>query len=88
MNELSSLRNDIDRIDESIIDLLVKRQTTVKKIGTYKNTHGIAIIDMDHFAKVLESREASAQRKWLTRDYIRALWTIMHQEAITVQQTP
>lgn len=86
MNELSSLRNDIDRIDESIIDLLVKRQEVSQKIGTYKKNHDLSIVDMDQFAKLLSARQISATRKWLSEEYINQLWTIIHDESVRLQE--
>jgi chorismate mutase len=86
MNWLESLRNDIDRIDENIIDLLAKRQKISQKIWNYKRENKLPIVDMDQFANVLKMRIVSAQRKWLHETYVKQLWTIIHDESVKVQE--
>ena len=45
MDKLIAYRNKIDKVDNKIIKLLVKRRILVKKIGAYKKINGIKIFD-------------------------------------------
>jgi chorismate mutase/prephenate dehydratase len=50
---LSSLRQEIDHIDEQIVDLLSERATLAQEIGTLKGTTGITIKDKQREEAVL-----------------------------------
>ena len=45
MKKLRKLRNKIDKIDNEISSLLLKRKKVIKRIGEYKKKEGIPIID-------------------------------------------
>lgn len=50
---LSSLRQEIDRIDEQIVDLLSERATLAQEIGTLKGSSGLSVRDKQREEAVL-----------------------------------
>lgn len=86
MNWLEVLRNDIERIDSNIFDLLEKRQGVSQKIWRYKKEHNMPIVDMEQFVKLLSAKQESAKRAWLNEEYIKQLWTIIHDESVRIQE--
>ncbi|HOT98275.1 MAG TPA: chorismate mutase [bacterium] len=51
--DLSSLRQEIDRIDEQIVDLLNERATLAQEIGTLKGSTGLSLRDKRREDEVL-----------------------------------
>ncbi len=50
---LSSLRQEIDRIDEQIVDLISERATLAQEIGTLKGSTGMTVRDKQREEAVL-----------------------------------
>lgn len=44
-NQLETLRQEIDSIDAQIFDLFEQRLMVAKQIGTYKQEHGLSVLD-------------------------------------------
>lgn len=60
MNELESLRNEIDRIDKELADLFCRRMEIVEKIASCKKETGLPIADPAREAALLASRLSCA----------------------------
>ncbi|HNW61100.1 MAG TPA: chorismate mutase [bacterium] len=58
---LSSLRQEIDRIDEQIVDLLSERATLAQEIGTLKGSAGLSIRNKQREEAVLYHIESYNQ---------------------------
>lgn len=59
MKDKSTIRKEIDLIDEQIIALLNKRFQTAVEIGEFKKANGMPITDEKREEKVLQSVENS-----------------------------
>lgn len=55
MNELSEIRSEIDKIDDEIVSLFVRRLETIEKIAAAKRASNISIVDTDR-EKLVRSR--------------------------------
>jgi len=53
-NDLDSLRKDIAQIDETILDLLMKRFNLTDEVGRIKNKNGIPIENLDVEKKTVD----------------------------------
>lgn len=72
MDKLNKYRKNIDKINNKIFRLLVKRQIFVKKIGIYKKANGIQIFDKERENQILkkiktESRKYKANEEYLEK---------------------
>lgn len=54
MDDIKSLRNEIDQIDDAILDLLVKRMDVVEKIGGLKKLNSTAIYHPDREKEIID----------------------------------
>ena len=45
MEDLRQIRQDIDRIDRQMVDLLVERMDCADRVAAYKAAHGIPVLD-------------------------------------------
>ena len=57
MTNLQNLRNEIDKVDKSIGDLLLKRMELVKEIGKIKEKGDISIVDTEREIDILSRFE-------------------------------
>jgi len=61
MNSLDKYRKEIDKIDDSIIELLEKRFNLVVEIGQYKKENNLPVFDA--------KRESVIKQKFTTKQY-------------------
>ena len=55
MNDLNSLRNRINEIDDKITELLLERFAVVKNVAEYKKARNLEIFQKDREAEVLKN---------------------------------
>jgi chorismate mutase / prephenate dehydratase len=70
---LAELRRQISEIDRSIIEAFNRRLEVVAQIKRHKDEHGLAFVDPDREAAMLE-QQARVNRGPLTADGLRALY--------------
>ena len=70
---LADLRRQISEIDRSIIEAFNRRLEVVAQIKRHKDEHGLAFVDPDREAAMLE-QQTSANRGPLTNEGLRALY--------------
>ena len=56
MDELKELRNEIDQIDRQIVELFRQRMDVTHRVGEYKATHGIPVLDQNREREVLMNK--------------------------------
>lgn len=61
MNSLDKYRKEIDKIDDSIIELLEQRFNLVVEIGQYKKENNLPVFDA--------KRESAIKQKFATKKY-------------------
>jgi chorismate mutase len=71
---LAQLRQQISEIDRSIIEAFNRRLEIVAEIKRHKDEHGIAFVDPDREASMLD-RQSSEIRGPLSEAGLRALYT-------------
>ena len=62
MSELELLRNEIDRVDEELAGLFVRRMEIVERIARFKNELGLSVCDPDREKEILSRRVSSFER--------------------------
>ncbi len=70
---LADLRRQISEIDRSIVEAFNRRLEVVAKIKRHKDEHGLAFVDPDREAAMLE-QQTSENRGPLTNEGLRALY--------------
>lgn len=83
--EMESLRSKIDVLDYQLLDILKQRFAITNEIGEIKKSHNVAVLQIDRWKKVLESRNEYASRLGLSQDFITALFSEIHKESIREQ---
>ena len=68
--DIKQLRKEIDKIDNSIVDLLERRKKTVKKIASIKRKSNAPIIDEQREKNVIERLKRLSKERGLDEKFI------------------
>jgi len=85
MLTLAELRDQIDKLDDRIINMLEERMLVSEKIGAYKKVNNITILQTKRWDDMLKSRLRLGTRKGLSEEFIIKLFRAIHQESINHQ---
>jgi chorismate mutase len=85
MLTLAVLRDQIDKLDDKLINLIEERMKVVESIGNYKKENNITILQNKRWDDMLKSRLILGERKGLSEDFISKLFRAIHQESINKQ---
>jgi len=85
MHTLEELRNQIDKYDDKLIDILEDRMQVAEKIGKYKKENNITILQSNRWDELLKRRISLAEKKGLSEDFVLKIFRAIHQESINHQ---
>lgn len=80
MEELQTLRTQIDEIDRQLADLFCRRMDVTRRVGEYKAAHGLPVLDRAREAQVLAGKAA------LVGDELRADVTTLFETIMTLSR--
>lgn len=84
-NTLEALRQQIDRIDNYMLEIMAERMDIARKIGEFKRDNGITILQTNRWDEIINDRVEKAAKKELTRDFVIEMMDAIHQESIRHQ---
>ena len=61
-NELKNLRDEIDKTDKKLVELLAQRFRITKKVGEYKKARGLKACDPRREAEMFKERAMRAEK--------------------------
>ena len=56
MDELQDLRRDIDAIDRELVELFRRRMDVTARVGAYKRSRGVPVLDQERERQVLQNK--------------------------------
>lgn len=80
--DLSTVRQNIDEIDEQLIRLLAKRFEITHQVGLYKKEHNVPPVDPEREARQLARIEKLAQDAGLSPDFAKAILRLVIDETV------
>lgn len=83
---LALLRDDLNVLDQSILQLLAKRKNLVRTIGKEKKQLNLAVVQAQQWEKTIQNRIFEAQQLDLDTDFIKAIFDRIHQASINEQE--
>jgi chorismate mutase len=83
--DLSDLRKQIDKLDDSILEMLSERMRVSSQIGQYKKDHNMTILQTGRFDDILTKRAAQAESFDLSEDFVLTVLSSIHEESILRQ---
>lgn len=82
---LGLLRQQIDRIDDELLELLSKRMRISEEIGQYKKEHSMPVIQADRYNALMEQRVKAGESMGMSADFIRTILAAIHEESVNKQ---
>jgi chorismate mutase len=82
---LTSLRTEIDELDEELLHLLKKRIDIVDKIGVFKQENDVTVFQLDRWIEILNSRSDLANKLGISEDFVVDVFKSIHKESIRLQ---
>jgi chorismate mutase len=82
---IARLRSEISHVDAKIIEDLAERMRWVEEIGKLKQQHNIPVLQLNRWENLLEDHIAKAQKADLDTDFIKAIFELIHAQAVKRQ---
>ena len=82
---LSALRQQIDRIDNELIELLNKRMRVSREIGQFKKEHSMPVVQAGRYDDIMQTRRKLAEQMGMSGDFMAAVLTAIHEESVRQQ---
>ena len=82
---LASLREQINQMDDELLDLLGQRMKIADKIGAYKKTNDITILQTNRWNEILERAFQKGNFLGLSKEFIIKYFDAVHLESINHQ---
>lgn len=84
-DQLQSLRDLIDQLDEEIAQKLASRMDIAERIGEFKQAHNVAILQPERWERIMRRQQALGQRLGLSAAFVQAFMNTVHDESIRRQ---
>ncbi|RFS14719.1 chorismate mutase [Emticicia sp. C21] len=84
-SELDKLRQKIDNIDRELLEVLAARMAVVEKLGEYKRDNNVAVLQLDRWKQVHNSRAEQGKKLNLYPEMVEELFKLIHMESIRKQ---
>ncbi len=85
LDQLETLRQDIDGVDKEIIEVLARRMGIARKIGECKKANNITIVQKQRWNDIFEDRMNRGKDQGLTGEFMVELYNSIHKESIRQQ---
>jgi chorismate mutase len=82
---IEELRTQIDKFDDSILDIFEKRMKIADQIGQYKKDHNIAILQSKRWDSIITKRLEEGDKKGLSNHFVETVFRAIHEESIDHQ---
>ena len=82
---LDVMRQQIDFIDHELLEVISRRASLVDRIGQFKKTHNMTILQVRRWEQLLEDRLKQARLMGLDERFVREFYQIIHQYSIKIQ---
>ncbi|WMX15777.1 chorismate mutase [Aureispira sp. CCB-E] len=82
---LDLLRENINKIDDALLELLVSRMEVSKEIGLFKQKNNLSILQQQRWGSLLDSRVKTGKHLGLSERFLKKYLEALHQESIKHQ---
>ena len=82
---LTSLRKQIDELDNQIMDILAKRMRVCREIGHYKKEHNMTVLQANRYNEILSKRGVQGSLCGMGADFVAKVFESIHEESVRQQ---
>lgn len=82
---LTLLRQQIDRIDNELLEILSKRMAISREIGQYKKEHRMPVVQAGRYNDIIRSRVQAGEEMGMSPDFMKTVLLAIHDESVRQQ---
>lgn len=82
---LTTLRKQIDELDNTLINLLTKRMRISREIAEYKKQHNMRVVQTGRYNEILEKRGAQGALCGMDANFMKKVFEAIHEESVRQQ---
>ena len=82
---LTSLRKQIDELDNQIMDILAKRMRVCREIGHYKKEHNMTVLQAQRYNEILSKRGVQGSLCGMGPEFVAKVFESIHEESVRQQ---
>ncbi len=82
---ISTLRKQIDELDNQLIEVLAQRMKVCREIGEYKKAHDMTIVQTSRYSEILGKRGAQGSLLGIGQDCVKGIFELIHEESVHQQ---
>lgn len=82
---LTLLRQQIDRIDNELLEILSKRMGISREIGRYKKEHRMPVVQAGRYNDIIRSRVKTGEEMGMSPDFMKTVLLAIHDESVRQQ---
>jgi chorismate mutase len=83
--KISSLRSEIDELDQQILETLSHRMKVVKNIGELKKEHNVAVFQPERWEEISKNIQKEGEKLGLSGEVTQKIIEVIHQESVNIQ---
>ncbi len=84
--DLSTLRLQIDSLDNQLIHILAERMKVCLAVGAYKKQHHVAVVQSKRYQELLNRLCKQGEEAGLTEQFVKAIMDTIHKESVRQQE--
>jgi chorismate mutase len=82
---LETLREEMDFVDNTLLEAIGKRIELIKKLGDFKKSHNMTILQVNRWQQVLEDRLKQAHYLGLDEKLVKDIYQLLHNQSVKIQ---
>jgi chorismate mutase len=86
LKHITLSREDIDKIDSKLLELLGERMEIVEDIGAYKKKNSVTVLQPSRWNEILETRIKQGKENDLSDNFVTKVYQLIHEEAVRHQE--
>ena len=83
--DITSLREEIDQLDEQLWEIIGKRADVVRQVGEWKRQHGEPVVQPQRWQQVLQHCQTIAQKHGLSETLVQEVMGAIHNESVRIE---
>ena len=83
--DITSLREEIDQLDEQLWEIIGKRADVVRQIGEWKRQHCEQLLQPQRWQQVLQHCQTIAEKHGLSDTVVQEVMKAIHNESVRIE---
>jgi chorismate mutase len=82
---LRMLRREMDEVDSALLEILARRLEIASKIGVYKKSHNMTILQVQRWQETILDRMKKGVKYGLDENLVKSIWELLHKQSFKIQ---